>query len=133
MTSPARGTKHGTSSTAASAADGGWPMTFDDVKAAGRDVEGPLVTLGHSAGGHLAALARGRARRAALAISQAGIVDLVEAWRLGLSRSARASCLGGAPTRSRPYAAASPAAQLPLGVLTASGARPPRRYGALPR
>src|SRR5918995_5876208 len=35
-------------------ADGGWPMTFDDVRAAVANPEEPFVTLGHSAGGHLA-------------------------------------------------------------------------------
>jgi acetyl esterase/lipase len=97
-------------------ADGGWPMTFDDVRAAVAGVEGPLVTLGHSAGGHLA-LWLAAERGAALAVSQAGVVDLVEAWRLGLSRRAPEALLGGSPDEVPDrYAFASPAARLPLGV-----------------
>ena len=97
-------------------ADGGWPMTFDDVRGAVAGVEEPLVTLGHSAGGHLA-LWLAAERGAALAVSQAGVVDLVEAWRLGLSRRAPEELLGGAPNQVPDrYASASPAARLPLGV-----------------
>ncbi len=97
-------------------ADGGWPMTFDDVKAAVAGVEEPRVTLGHSAGGHLA-LWLAAERGAALAVSQAGVVDLVEAWRLGLSRRAPEEFLGGTPDEIPDrYASASPAARLPLGV-----------------
>jgi acetyl esterase/lipase len=97
-------------------ADGGWPMTFDDVRAAVADAGGPLVTLGHSAGGHLA-LWLAAERRTALAVSQAGVVDLVEAWRLGLSRRAPEELLGGTPDQVPDrYASASPAARLPLGV-----------------
>jgi acetyl esterase/lipase len=97
-------------------ADGGWPMTFDDVRAAVADAGEPLVTLGHSAGGHLA-LWLAAERRTALAVSQAGVVDLVEAWRLGLSRRAPEELLGGTPDQVPDrYASASPAARLPLGV-----------------
>ena len=91
-------------------------MTFDDVRGGRRRVEEPLVTLGHSAGGHLA-LWLAAERGAALAVSQAGVVDLVEAWRLGLSRRAPEELLGGAPDEVPDrYASASPAARLPLGV-----------------
>ena len=97
-------------------ADGGWPMTFDDVRAAVANPEEPFVTLGHSAGGHLA-LWLAAERGAALAVSQAGVVDLVEAWRLSLSRRAPAELLGGTPDEVPDrYASASPAARLPLGV-----------------
>jgi acetyl esterase/lipase len=97
-------------------AGGGWPMTFDDVRAAVAGADEPFVTLGHSAGGHLA-LWLAAEHGAALAVSQAGVVDLVEAWRLGLSRRAPEELLGGTPD-SVPdrYASASPAARLPLGV-----------------
>ena len=91
----------------------------DDVRRRARAVAGveePLVTLGHSAGGHLA-LWLAAERGAALAVSQAGVVDLVEAWRLGLSRRAPEELLGGAPDEVPDrYAFASPAARLPLGV-----------------
>jgi acetyl esterase/lipase len=95
---------------------GGWPTTFDDVRAAVDGTDGPLVTLGHSAGGHLALWLAAECG-AALAVSQAGVVDLVEAWRLGLSRRAAEELLGGTPEEVPDrYATASPAAQLPLGV-----------------
>lgn len=71
---------------------GGWPATFDDVSAgidALADVESldldRVITLGHSAGGHLAVWAAGRqllepwrgARvRVTAAVAQAGVLDL---------------------------------------------------------
>jgi acetyl esterase/lipase len=98
---------------------GGWPATFDDVEAATRRAKaaGPaLVTLGHSAGGHLAVWAGARCG-ATLAVSQAGVLDLEDAWRRGLSSRAAGELLGGSPDDvPERYAAASPAAQLPLGV-----------------
>lgn len=98
-------------------AGGGWPMTFDDVRAAVAGAGEPLVTLGHSAGGQLALWVAAELG-AALAVSQAGVVDLVEAWRLGLSRRAPEELLGGTPDEVPDrYAAASPFARLPLGVL----------------
>jgi acetyl esterase/lipase len=97
-------------------AGGGWPQTFEDVVAAVNDAPRPLVTLGHSAGGHLA-LWLGAEASASLAVSQAGVVDLEEASRLGLSNDAAAELLGGTPEQVPDrYAAASPAARLPLGV-----------------
>jgi acetyl esterase/lipase len=97
-------------------AGGGWPTTFDDVRAAVEGADGSLVTLGHSAGGHLA-LWLAAERGAALAVSQAGVVDLDEAWRLGLSRHATEELLGGTPEEvPERYATASPAARLPLAV-----------------
>jgi acetyl esterase/lipase len=97
-------------------AGGGWPMTFEDVRAGVADAEAPLVTIGHSAGGQLA-LWLAAERGAVLAVSQAGVVDLVEAWRLGLSRRALEELLGGTPDAFPDrYMSASPAARLPLGV-----------------
>jgi pimeloyl-ACP methyl ester carboxylesterase len=51
------------------------------------------------------------------AVAQAGVVDLREAARLGLSRGAAESLLGGSPIR-RPgrYDLASPIERLPLGL-----------------
>jgi acetyl esterase/lipase len=97
-------------------AGGGWPATFEDVRAAVADAGSPFVTIGHSAGGHLA-LWLAAERGATRAIAQAGVVDLEEAWRLGLSSNVTAELLGGSP-RDVPerYAAASPAARIPLGV-----------------
>lgn len=89
---------------------GGWPATFEDVEAGIRAIGGPAVAIGHSAGGHLAlwAAARGLVTRAA---AQAGVADLAEAARLGLS--------GGVVSELVPpdrYPDASPAEMLPLGV-----------------
>jgi acetyl esterase/lipase len=97
-------------------AGGGWPTTFEDAGAAVVGAGSPFVTLGHSAGGHLA-LWLAAERGATLAVAQAGVVDLEEGWRLGLSSDVTAELLGGSP-RDVPerYAAASPAARLPLGV-----------------
>jgi acetyl esterase/lipase len=116
---------------------GGWPATFEDV-AAGIDhlgrLEEPLdlarvVGIGHSAGGHLAFWAAARRGlpadapggepnvRLAGAVAMAGVVDLREAARLGLSRHAAQKLLGGPPTRwPRRYDLASPLERLPLGV-----------------
>ena len=116
---------------------GGWPATLEDV-AAGIDhlgrLDAPLdtsrvVAIGHSAGGQLALWAAARrglpagapgaepSVRLAGAVSQAGVVDIREAARLGLSRGAAESFLGGPPGR-RPqrYDLASPIERLPLKV-----------------
>jgi len=116
---------------------GGWPATFEDV-ATGIDELGRfeesldlarVVTIGHSAGGHLALWAAARRDlpadvpggdprvRPAATVSQAGVADLREAARLGLSRGAAESLLGGSPIR-RPgrYDLASPIERLPLGL-----------------
>jgi acetyl esterase/lipase len=126
---------------------GGWPATFEDVIAgidALADVDVPLdlervVAIGHSAGGHLAlwAAASAKSRVAATAagsratsessdephvllagaVSQAGVADLREAARLGLSDSAAEALLGGSPDEvPERYDAASPIDRLPLGI-----------------
>jgi acetyl esterase/lipase len=123
---------------------GGWPNTFLDVAMAADHLKRiashyPLdlqrvITIGHSAGGHLALWLAARPRipqdsivtgsqtqHTPLAItgviSQAGVVDLEMAWRMNLGNGAAAELLGGScsaiPER---YSAASPAALLPLGV-----------------
>jgi acetyl esterase/lipase len=103
---------------------GGTPQTFDDV-AAGidrlADVEGlgtsVVLTLGHSAGGHLAAWAAARddARvRVTGVVSQAGVLDLVRADRLGLGEGAVRALLGHPAGPGD--AAYDPAQQLPLEV-----------------
>jgi acetyl esterase/lipase len=100
-------------------AGGGWPATFDDVETATRAAAAsgtPLVTLGHSAGGHLALWAAARCG-ADLAVAQAGVTDLREAWERGLSSRAAGDLLGGSPDEvPERYAAASPAELLPLGL-----------------
>src|SRR5262245_11803493 len=62
---------------------GGWPATFEDVTAALDLVGAPVVTIGHSAGGHLALWAAGHPN-VTRAVAQAGVVDLEAAIRLGL-------------------------------------------------
>ncbi len=106
---------------------GGWPATFDDVAAAiaalGRRSE-RLVTIGHSAGGHLALWAAAQQLGVTHAVSQAGVVDLAEAIRLKLSRGVARELLGDDPDGER-LRRASPAELLPLGVpqLLVHGAR----------
>ena len=91
---------------------GGVPQTLDDVAAgidALADVEGldtsRVITLGHSAGGHLAAWAasRGRFERwpervpVTGVVSQAGVLDLRAAHGLGLGGGAVERLLGHPP------------------------------------
>ncbi|WP_341927017.1 alpha/beta hydrolase [Nocardioides psychrotolerans] len=105
---------------------GGTPETFDDVSAA-IDALGDLevdtstvVTLGHSAGGHLAAWAASRGRDGAWpdrvpvthVISQAGVLDLVASERDGLGGGAAGALLGHAPGPQD--AAYDPMQQVPL-------------------
>jgi pimeloyl-ACP methyl ester carboxylesterase len=88
-----------------------------------------VVAIGHSAGGHLAFWAAARRGlpsgspgsepriRLAGAVSQAGVLDLREAARLRLSRSAAESLLGGSPMKiPGRYDLASPIERLPLSV-----------------
>ena len=91
-----------------------------------------VVTLGHSAGGHLAfwLAARGRVPKDNLilprdsaplalraAISLAGVVDLRLAYRYHLSEQVVEELIGGAPDRMpERYAVASPIELLPIGV-----------------
>lgn len=106
---------------------GGWPQTADDVSAgidALAEVDGldlsRVVTLGHSAGGHLAVWAAGRQRLArwreatvqvTAAVAQAGVIDLGAAASLG--SGAVEAFLGGPPS-SVPDA--DPRRQVPLDV-----------------
>ena len=119
---------------------GGWPGTFQDVALATgylREI-GPthnldlerVVTLGHSAGGHLAFWLAGRhpippgdplhgGEPLPLrgAISLAGVVDLRRAWHLRLSEDVVQEFIGGTPDQlPERYASASPIELLPLGV-----------------
>ncbi|WP_210649402.1 alpha/beta hydrolase [Nocardioides sp. SYSU D00065] len=105
---------------------GGFPQTLDDVHAAigaaAARAAGPVVTLGHSAGGHLAtwAAARGRFERWAggpsvtHVVSQAGVLDLRAAVREDLGSGAAAAFLGDADEAA--YDLADPLAQAPLDV-----------------
>lgn len=106
---------------------GGAPETFDDVAAGiekladlGVDTS-TVVTLGHSAGGHLATWAAARGRYdwpdrvpVTHVISQAGVLDLVASEEQGLGGGAARALLGHQPTvADERY---DPAQQLPLDV-----------------
>ncbi len=111
---------------------GGWPQTFDDVAAAIDrlatidDVDtAKVVTLGHSAGGHLAVWAAGRpqltdARWATpavpvtAAVSQAGVLDLAGAIAADLGTGAVQRFMGG--TVDDRYTQADPTDVIPLAV-----------------
>jgi acetyl esterase/lipase len=102
---------------------GGTPETFDDVAAAidalsEQDTDtSTVIAIGHSAGGHLAVWAAGRTDptvAVTAAVSQAGVLDLVDASRSGLGGGAADALLG------RPASGADaewdPFQQIPLAV-----------------
>jgi 3-dehydroquinate dehydratase type II len=118
---------------------GGWPRTLDDVANAidhlatvGGDHPLDLnhvVSIGHSAGGHLALWAAARPRLTVgtsgagprvpvtAAVGLAPVADLAEAHRRGLGNDAVEAFLRRRPDDgSGRYASASPAALLPIGV-----------------
>ena len=119
---------------------GGWPGAFEDVAAAADSLRGlanryPLdlsrvLTLGHSAGGHLALWLAARPRLPqdsplwrpdplpiAGAISLAGVANLRRAWELHLSDTVVETLLGGSPEHvPTRYASGSPIELLPLGL-----------------
>jgi acetyl esterase/lipase len=86
---------------------GGWPGTFEDIRAAYRFVRqehskfhldlGRLAVMGHSAGGQLALCLAAHETSAANVISLAGVVDLKKGFALHLSNDAVAEFLGGKP------------------------------------
>ena len=113
-------------------AGGGWPGTFADV-AAGIDLLATLpvdssrvVTVGHSAGGHLATWAAGRGKlppgapgaNPAVAvtgvIAQAGVLALADCARDRLGEDAAIKLMGGGPDElPEPYLLADPMTWLP--------------------
>ncbi|MFI5694042.1 alpha/beta hydrolase family protein [Kribbella sp. NPDC051586] len=115
---------------------GGWPTTFEDVAAAidalakqPRVDLGKVVAIGHSAGGQLAVWAAGRTHLPVTApgsapqvpikavVSQAGVLDLVDAYRERVGGDAVQAFLGATPDQDRErYALASPFERLPLKV-----------------
>lgn len=115
---------------------GGWPGTLEDVAAAADAVAGlggvdpdRVIAAGHSAGGQLALWLAARHRlapglpgasprvRVRGAVSQAGPTDLARGAAENLGDGACQALLGGAPDAvPERYAAASPAALLPIGV-----------------
>ncbi|HUR49179.1 MAG TPA: alpha/beta hydrolase [Acidimicrobiales bacterium] len=122
-------------------AGGGWPATFDDVAAAVDQVAliaekhhldaTRIVTVGHSAGGHLALWAALRHNiapgvpgasplvRPALAIGQAAVADLRRAATEKVGGSAVSDLMGGGPDEvPERYAAGSPIELLPANTPT---------------
>jgi acetyl esterase/lipase len=106
---------------------GGWPGTLEDVSAGADHVAqiafqfdldlNRVISIGHSAGGHLAFWLATRNKQLAGAISLAGVVDLRRAWELQLSNTVVADFLGGNPDEVPDrYVFASPIEQLPLGM-----------------
>ncbi|WP_320068395.1 alpha/beta hydrolase [Micromonospora sp. RTGN7] len=110
---------------------GGWPGTLTDVLAgvaalpglAGpvlgdRLRPGPPLLVGHSAGGHLALhVAASAPATVAGVLALAPVADLAEAYRLDLDSGAVAALLGGGPAEHpERYAAADPAARVPIRV-----------------
>ena len=105
---------------AGSGGGGGVPETLDDVRSAIGSLSetslglGRVVTLGHSAGGHLAAWAGGAVDVVTHVVAQAGVLDLVAADRDGLGGGAVRRFLGH---RAGPDdAGVDPRQQLPLDV-----------------
>lgn len=108
---------------------GGFPATFDDVHAAIESLAdtavdtSTVVTLGHSAGGHLATWAAARGRfepwpttvPVTHVVSQAGVVDLTAAYDQQLGTGAVEALMGSAPD-DRDYELADPARHVPLDV-----------------
>jgi acetyl esterase/lipase len=101
---------------------GGWPGTFRDVVAAvaavRADPELPdrVVLVGHSAGGHLAALGASQPDALGLAgaVCLSGCVDLALTARMGLGDRAAQALMGGEPADlPAAYAEADPAALTP--------------------
>lgn len=103
-------------------AGGGWPVTRDDVRTAVQEVcsvrtsedwPGPVVAVGHSAGGHLALLA---ADLADAVVALAPITDLVQTRDLGLDEDAVRDLIPEhLVDRPDTYRDASPAERLPVG------------------
>jgi acetyl esterase/lipase len=85
---------------------GGWPRTGQDVLAAIDAVDlGPVVTLGHSAGGHLAVWAARHSARVVGAVAQAAVLDFTR----HITPRALELCT------EEQFAEASPTALIPIG------------------
>ena len=106
-------------------AGGGWPGTFEDIRAAyhalaEKQVKSArpqldlkrLCVVGHSAGGQLALCLAAHEPGVTRVLSLAGVVDLRRGWELHLSNDAVAGFLGGPPAKVPDhYREASPAEQ----------------------
>jgi 3-dehydroquinate dehydratase-2 len=92
---------------------GGWPVSVNDVAGAVDWASGRferVVVIGHSAGGHLALAAAARSS-VDLAVSLAGVTDLVAAVRDGFGNGAAAGFLNGSDPKD-----ASPIEMVPVGT-----------------
>jgi len=108
---------------------GGWPGTFQDVSAAIRAIRADptlpdrCLLVGHSAGGHLVALAAAQpwAHGLAGAVSLAGCVDLALSAEMDLGGGAPQAFLGGPWTDgvTGSWADADPALHVPTVPMTA--------------
>jgi acetyl esterase/lipase len=123
---------------------GGWPGTFEDIRAAAERLPGLVadatsgragdtspVLAGHSAGGHLALWVTGRPAGAGVTtvVSLAGVCDLGACYRDGLGQGAAAALMAGSPDQlPGRYQAADPMAAIPLaaGVALIHGQRDDR-------
>ncbi|WP_440063509.1 alpha/beta hydrolase [Streptosporangium sp. OZ121] len=99
----------------------GWDATTSDVARgvalAAESARGPLVVIGHSAGGQLALRAAADDHRITLAVSLAGVLDLAEGDRRHMSSGAVAVALGGSAAEApAAYRRSGPLERLPLGV-----------------
>jgi len=107
---------------------GGWPGTFDDVKAGASHLTklakskaidlNRVIAMGHSAGGQLALwLCKQNAIALRGVVALAPVADLRRAWALKLSGNVVDELLGGSPAKvPERYRAASPIEMVPLGV-----------------
>lgn len=118
---------------------GGWPGTFQDVGGAADYLTtlaptynldlGRVVSMGHSAGGHLALwlasrelvkhpdLQQDNPLKLIGAVSLAGVIDLRLGWQMNLSNGVISEFLGGSPEQvPERYTAASPAELWPITV-----------------
>ncbi|WP_353357262.1 alpha/beta hydrolase [Intrasporangium sp. DVR] len=100
---------------------GGWPGTFDDIAALvatvsdDPDLPGPLVLMGHSAGGHLVAWAANQpwADHLAGVVVLGGCVDLGATDEMHLGRDAARDLLGTPESAPEGWRAADPMTALP--------------------
>ncbi|GAA2895075.1 alpha/beta hydrolase fold domain-containing protein [Streptosporangium fragile] len=99
----------------------GWTATTEDVARGialvAEEATGPVVVIGHSAGGQLALHAAADDPRVTLAVSLAGVLDLVEGDLRQMSSGAVAAALGGSAAEvPEVYRRSGPLERLPLGV-----------------
>jgi acetyl esterase/lipase len=99
---------------------GGWPATFDDVRAgiahAANLVGRAPIVLGHSAGGHLALRIASEMPSLTGVVALAPAADLQLCYQLHLSNDAVVEFLGGTPAEKPEAYAAADAARHPATV-----------------